>query len=292
MFDKTSFPMYTDLMYRYLYSFSDQEWKVYSDEGCVAAISSTVVGKYDYCHLVSSDDITQKRALILDDFMKFQQRPEFKLLCICVPDTIKDFADYYAEIFTGAIFTRAKFHNPGCNPDDAWPQIERALAWLNTTDFFTAPASSIYHDSVAGGLCYHSLKVAERIVDLMRCKVFSKMELLGDAVFCALVHDWCKINLYESYSKNVKNEDTGVWEKVQAYRYTGRPIMNLGHGVTSMFLALKFFRLSNEEALAIRWHMGAYRTSDAEFDELQNSNEQFPLVHMLQFADQLSLVNY
>ena len=34
------------------------------------------------------------------------------------------------------------------------------------------------------------------------------------------------------------------------------------------------------------------RTSDAEFNELQTCNEQFPLVHLLQFADQLALVKY
>lgn len=68
--------------------------------------------------------------------------------------------------------------------------------------------------------------------------------------------------------------------------------MNLGHGVSSMFLINKFFRLNIEEASAIRWHMGAYRTDDNEFNELQSSNENFMLVHLIQFADQLSLVKY
>ena len=75
-------------------------------------------------------------------------------------------------------------------------------------------------------------------------------------------------------------------------RSAGNAVINLGHGVSSMFLINKFFHLSLEEASAIRWHMGSYRTSDAEFDELQTCNENFMLVHLLQFADQLSLVKY
>ena len=126
----------------------------------------------------------------------------------------------------------------------------------------------------------------------MHCEKFNNSAKLGDAILCALVHDWCKIDMYESYIKNVKNDATGVWDHVSAFRYKGSAVINLGHGVSSMFLVSKFFRLNLEEASAIRWHMGAYRTSDAEFDELQTCNEQFPLVHLLQFADQLSLVKF
>ena len=31
-----------------------------------------------------------------------------------------------------------------------------------------------------------------------------------------------------------------------------------GHGEKSVFLISRFMRLTDEEALAIRWHMGAY----------------------------------
>lgn len=39
------------------------------------------------------------------------------------------------------------------------PNTERLIEWLETTDFFTAPASTKYHGSYEGGLVEHSLNV-------------------------------------------------------------------------------------------------------------------------------------
>lgn len=296
-FYNTNTPNFESLMYHYVYDFANRSWSVHEKDG--PHVASIDVDNDTLKEGVTLSSIFQKSTgsaardmEVLTDFQRFQLRPEYKLLHINIPTTISEFPITYGELFTGAVFTRARFHNIGCNPDEAWPQIEKYLTWLSTTDFFLAPASSRYHDSFAGGLCFHSMRVAQRIVDLMHTATFGDSSRLGDAVFCALTHDLCKINLYEPYKKNVKNEDTGVWEKVDAFRYTGKPLVNLGHGVSSMFMINKFFRLNTEEATAIRWHMGAYRVSDDEFDELQTSNEQFLLVHLLQFADQLSLVNY
>ena len=284
-------PKYSDMQFQYKYNIVDKTWDVFEDDGCIAAIDAYADSTFK--DTSGSIDLDMK---ILDDYKLFQQRPEYKIIDIQIPSnsegTLEDLIDTYETLFAGAVFIRAQYHKVGCNPDDAWPQIERALEWLRTTDFYKAPASTRFHDAYVGGLCYHSLNVAERAVQLMSSPAFADSSKLGDAVFCALVHDWCKIDLYEPYMKNVKNENTGVWEKVAAFRFTGSAVINLGHGVSSMFLISKFFRLNLEEAAAIRWHMGAYRTTDTEFNELQTCNEQFMLVHLLQFADQLSLVSY
>ena len=293
---RESTPKFTDMKYQYIYDFVNRSWAVYKDEEKIAAINLEYDNVGDTA-LLSKIFQTSTGAVfqdldILSDFQIFRQRPEWKLLHITIPQNIAEFPKVYSEVFAGAIFVRARFHNAGCNPDDAWPQIEKAINWLATTDFFKAPASTRFHDCFAGGLCFHTLRVCQRIVDLMHTAVFGDVSKFGDALFCALVHDWCKINMYEPYMRNVKNEQTGAWEKVQEYKFTNNPVVNLGHGVSSMFLASKFFRLSTEEASAIRWHMGSFRVSQEEVNELQNSNENFMLVHLLQFADQLSLVKY
>ena len=59
--------------------------------------------------------------------------------------------------------------------------IEKVLAWLDSTDFYTAPASTKYHLCVEGGLCQHSLNVFHRMVDLC-CNYFGK-EATDDVVF-------------------------------------------------------------------------------------------------------------
>ncbi len=162
--------------------------------------------------------------------------------------------------------------------------------WLRSTDFYKAPASTVYHDAFVGGLLVHTLNVYNNIVALQVVPQFKDVDI-ASAALVALTHDWCKIGLYEIYQKNVKNETTGQWEKVDAFRHnqTGVP---LGHGVSSMFLASKFFRLTTEEALAIRWHQGRFNVCREEINEFQRANEIYPLVHMIQFADSLSITQY
>lgn len=167
---------------------------------------------------------------------------------------------------------------------------DAAISWLESTDFYIAPASSIYHESFEGGLLYHTLKVYNEIIDLKHVDKFKDADIVS-ASLVALVHDWCKIGTYESYMKNVKDEKTGQWNQEKAYKRNPKGLP-LGHGTYSMFLAEKFVKLSPEEACAINYHMGHWYISEAEVNDLQRANESFPLVHMLQFADQLSIVKY
>ena len=44
---------------------------------------------------------------------------------------------------------------------------DKLLKWLIDSDFFTAPASSKFHNAVTGGLCDHSLNVFDRAVELI-----------------------------------------------------------------------------------------------------------------------------
>lgn len=176
------------------------------------------------------------------------------------------------------------------SPETGSKYFQRAMDWLKGTDFFEAPASSYYHESFPGGLVYHTLKVYNKLCELQFVESF-KMVRFDSAALTALVHDWCKIGLYESYEKNVKNDQTGKWEKQKAFR-RGKPKFPFGHGDASLFLANRFFPLTVEESLAIRWHMGKYYVHDAEDNDLQTANETYPIVHMLQFADELSITNY
>lgn len=169
-------------------------------------------------------------------------------------------------------------------------KYSKMIDWLRTTDFYRAPASSIYHESFVGGLIVHSLKVYNEAMWLRKLPKFKNVPI-ESAAFVSLVHDWCKISTYESYQRNVKNEQTGQWEKQDSFRrnFTG---LTLGHGATSMFLASRYFDLTDEEAAAIRWHQSAWNVCDPEMNELQRCNETYPLVHLIQFADQLSITKY
>ena len=169
-------------------------------------------------------------------------------------------------------------------------QFDRLMSWMSLTDFFTAPASTRFHGSFEGGLCEHHIDVYNETVDLLTLDKFKDVNPVS-AYLVALVHDFCKIGVYESYMRNVKNEETGRWEQVQAFRYD-KPQYPFGHGVTSMYLISQFIRLTREEALAIRWHMSEYNCCKNEEGELQEARDRYPLVLLLQTADRMSITAY
>ena len=203
---------------------------------------------------------------------------------------MEELIETYEEILVGAYILSAKQVNSEVTTLTLLPNIKSTLTWLRSTDFYTAPASTAFHESFPGGLLVHSLRVYNQAMKLRAIDSFADIPI-EDAAIAALVHDWCKISLYESYQRNVKNEVSGEWEKVTSYRRAPKGLL-LGHGVTSMYLANRCFNLKPEVALAIRWHMGHYDVSTRDEFELYESTDTYPLLLLIQFADQLSVTKY
>lgn len=156
------------------------------------------------------------------------------------------------------------------------PGADKLLAWLEKSDFFTAPASTRYHLSRPGGLCEHSVNVYNRLIKLtdgMKVTTPAGTDLSETYAICALLHDICKVNVYKPDTRNVKN-DQGVWEKVPCYTYDDK--LPYGHGEKSVYIVSGFLRLTRDEAMAIRWHMGEDATS---------AFRTYPLSLMLHMAD-------
>lgn len=152
------------------------------------------------------------------------------------------------------------------------------------SDFFTAPASTRYHGSYAGGLLEHSLNVYDCLADyLARPRVKELYGLTADSETTAvisLLHDICKVNFYKTDYRNAKNEQ-GVWEKVPYYAIEDQ--LPYGHGEKSVYIITGFMRLSREEAFAIRFHMGFSGTEDVSL--VGRAFEKFPLAYALHAAD-------
>lgn len=230
-------------------------------------------------------------SMIIDQFNLFVHRPEYFLtkpvMNVNELDQESLINEYQARLI-GSAFARAL--SLGKNPDNTVKAAMSCIDWIGSTDFYVAPGSTQYHDSEPSGLLKHSLRVFNHILRLRYDDVFACIDF-DSAALVALTHDWCKIGLYEMYMRNVKNEETGKWEQIPSYRHNQRGVP-LGHGVSSMFLVSKFFRLSIEEALALRWHMGEYNVADNEKNELHLANETYPLVFLIQFADRLAIAKY
>ncbi len=160
---------------------------------------------------------------------------------------------------------------------------DKLLAWLESCDFFTAPASAKYHSCHEGGLCEHSVNVYKRLatlvptakVDIINPQGISISETLA---ICGLLHDVCKANFYKASTRNVKNETTGAWEKQPYYAVDDQ--LPYGHGEKSVYIMSGFMKLSREEAFAIRFHMGDYEDKNTP-----QAFAKFPLALMLHIAD-------
>ena len=135
------------------------------------------------------------------------------------------------------------------------PGAEKLLAWLEGTDFFTAPASTRFHAAYEGGLLDHSLNVYNVLIS----KHFNpETDDLESYTIVSLLHDLCKAGFYKTELRNRKN-DRGEWEKVPVYAVDDQ--FPYGHGEKSVFLIERFMRLRTEEAIAVRWHMGGFDES-------------------------------
>lgn len=159
--------------------------------------------------------------------------------------------------------------------------LAELLAWLETTDFYTAPASSRYHCACPEGLVMHSLNV----YDVLMEKHFDpKEDNPESAALCALFHDLCKAQFYKVSTRNVKNDQTGAWEKVPYYAI--EDAFPYGHGEKSVFLVERFIRLKPAEAAAIRWHMGGFdeAVKGGSF-AISHAFERYPLAVKLHLAD-------
>ena len=163
---------------------------------------------------------------------------------------------------------------------------DKLLDYLeNKSDFFTAPASARYHGSYEGGLCEHSLNVyhcLEAYLARERVQELYGMEYAPESVaLVALLHDACKIGCYKKGFRNVKNDATGQWEKVPTYTFDDP--LPYGHGEKSVYIVNGFVRLSREEAMAIRWHMGFSGPEDNR--TVGQALQKYPLAFALAVAD-------
>ena len=82
--------------------------------------------------------------------------------------------------------------------------IDKLADYLSdSTDFFTAPASTRFHNNFSGGLAQHCLNVYENFKSLLEIKGIEMSE--DSIIICALLHDLCKCNTYVVETRNRKN---------------------------------------------------------------------------------------
>lgn len=161
--------------------------------------------------------------------------------------------------------------------------IDDLLAYCENSDFFTAPASTRYHESYEGGLVEHSLKVYDQLKKLIECYGLDVSE--ETIAIVALFHDICKAECYDVEMRNVKDKQTKSWYEAPFYVFNEKKKFG-GHGSKSVFICMYYMRLTFEEATAINCHMGPNGTDFSCMDAYR----QYPLAFLLHAADMAATV--
>lgn len=173
--------------------------------------------------------------------------------------------------------------------------MEHVIEWLDKqSDFFVAPASTNFHGNYEGGLLEHSLNVLRMALEVynMLCQYKPQLQEqvnVNSIIIAALLHDVCKANIYKSMTKYRKDKNN-MWETYTTYGvdYTELPV---GHGEKSVIRLLQMgLALTEDEILAIRWHMSAWELADSADarGNLNAAKDKCPLLCIIQTADGLA----
>lgn len=153
--------------------------------------------------------------------------------------------------------------------------------FLDQLDYFNKPASTQYTGAYPGGLCEHALNVAHELGVLCNA-YFPGRYSEEDVIKIALFKDIYKATMYETYMKNVKNEETGQWSSVPAYKTKegiNRPVFG-DMGFSSYMQIKQFISLTDEQIEAIVYS----RPSDFAPD-IYEVFKAYPLVTLTRMAE-------
>jgi len=153
--------------------------------------------------------------------------------------------------------------------------IEKETEWL------TAPASTRFHLCRENGLLEHSVNVAETLIRIKN----TLYPLIEDesCVIVALLHDLGKVGMPNEplYIKNKPTENQRRAGYGPTYPYSfNNDLTYLSVPIRSLYLALPFLSLTEEETQAIAYHDGQYVD-----DNRSAAKNERPLTLLLQYAD-------
>lgn len=246
--------------------------------------------------------------------------------------------------------------------------IEGLIRFLESTDFFIAPATTKYHNAFAGGLCGHSLNVYETLVRLVDTfskeitnpdfeKLNQELEVVSSSVavlesdlerlkaekensntspedieelsvrikeaedtllnllkskidvvielrtvaptikvkkysddtlkIVGLLHDLSRINFYELYKRNVKDEN-GKWQEELNYKVRDAEDRDIAgsKGFNTFIILSQYIPLSKEELIAI-YNQSAGMDKQESTEDIHAILGKYNLTTYLHLADML-----
>ena len=152
--------------------------------------------------------------------------------------------------------------------------------FLDEVDFFNKPASVSYAGAYPGGLCEYALKFINNL-NALCAYYYNGRYSEEDLIKVALLKDIYRAVMYEYYLKNVKDDATGQWTTVGAFKTkegSARPVFG-DLGMSSYMIAKNFFDFTDEQIEAII-HAAPFETGI----DIHDIMRQYPLVALTKMA--------
>lgn len=177
--------------------------------------------------------------------------------------------------------------------------LEGLIKYLEESDFFTAPASTVYHSAYKGGLCQHSLNVYFELQELYDKYKKQGVELnySEDTLkVVGLFHDISKVNFYESYVQNKKiysengskSDNMGKFDWFSEEKYkvieAHDRFVAADHGTNSYIILSRYIPMTEEEMVAIINHHSGMDNGCTNRD-LSAILNRYSLAALLHIAD-------
>ena len=138
--------------------------------------------------------------------------------------------------------------------------------------YFKAPASLTHHGTEERDLYQHSKMIYMQLEEYTQ-KLYLSWKARRSPIVIAFLHDLCKVDDY------VLEDGKYVWNKLS---------LLTGHGDKSVIMALQLFPdLTDEEAMCIRYHMGAYEGQE-KWKTLENAIKSYPNILWVHHADMIA----
>lgn len=138
--------------------------------------------------------------------------------------------------------------------------------------YFRVPASLSNHGTMEGDLYQHSKMIYLQLEEYTK-KLHLSWKARRSPIVIAFLHDLCKADDY------ALKDGAFVWNE--------ESILD-GHGDKSTIMALQLFpELTDEEAMCIRYHMGAYEGQE-KWRALENAIKVYPNILWVHQADMIA----
>lgn len=153
------------------------------------------------------------------------------------------------------------------------PGMDELINYFQTSNYFSSPASTKYHNNFYGGLSLHCMNVYDLFVP--RNRALTTPIPWESEIIVSFCHDLCKVDYY--YHNGL------AWLHHREHK------MKNSHGVLSVDILKQFIELSPEEEAIIKFHMGLFSVygyvKEYSAEELYEAIAKWPTVQIFASCD-------